>query len=71
MARSKKDEEKSYCIDNDDIGEHNIASLFANKYGELYNSVRYNEQSFNSIISENIDDLSRSVLYLMLTPSVI
>ena len=48
--------EKSYCIDNA-IGEHNIASLFANKYEELYNSVRYDEQSISSIISENIDDI--------------
>ena len=48
--------EKSCCIDNA-IGEHNIASLFANKYEELYNSVRYDEQSFSSIISENIDDI--------------
>ena len=29
----------SYCIDSA-IGEHNIVSLFANKYEELYNSVR-------------------------------
>ena len=48
--------EKSYYIDNA-IGEHNIASLFANKYEELYNSVRYDEQSFSFIISENIDDI--------------
>ena len=31
--------------------------LFANKYEELYNSVRYDEKSFSSIISENIDDI--------------
>ena len=48
--------EQSYCIDNA-IGEHNIASLFANKYEELFNSVRYDEPSFSSIISENIDDI--------------
>ena len=48
--------EKAYCIDNT-IGEHNIASLFANKYEELYNSDRYDEQSFSSIISEHIDDI--------------
>ena len=48
--------EKSYCMDNA-IGEHNIASLFAIKYEELYNSVRYDEQSFSSIISENTDDI--------------
>ena len=48
--------EKSYCFDNA-IGGHNIASLFANKYEELYNFVRYDEQSFSSIISENIDDM--------------
>ena len=52
MRKNKCD--KSYCIDNA-IGEHNIASLFANKYEEFYNSVRYDEQSFSSIISENID----------------
>ena len=34
-----------------------FASLFANKYEELYNSVRYDEQSFSSIISENTDDI--------------
>ena len=45
-----------YCIDNA-IREHNIASLFANRYEELYNSVRYDEQSFSSIVSENIDDI--------------
>ena len=48
--------EKSYCIANA-IGKHNIASLFANKYEEVYNSVRYDEQSFSSIISENTDDI--------------
>ena len=48
--------EKSYCIDNA-IGGHTIASLFANKYEELYNSVRYDEQSFSSIICENTDDI--------------
>ena len=52
----KNKSEKSYCIDNA-IGEHNIASLFANKYEELYNSVRYDEQSFSSIIWENTDDI--------------
>ena len=61
MARSKKNMrknkcEKSYCIDNA-IGEHNIALLFANKYEELYSSVRYDEQSFSSIISKNTDDI--------------
>ena len=30
---------------------------FANKYEELYNSVRYEEQSFSSIICENTDDI--------------
>ena len=52
----KNKSEKSYCIDNA-IGEYNIASLFAIKYEELYNSVRYDEQSFSSIISENTDDI--------------
>ena len=60
MARSKKDEENkcetSYCIDNG-IGEHNIVSLFANKYEELYNYVRYDEQLFSSSISEYTDDI--------------
>ena len=55
----KNKSEKSYCIDNayHAIGEHNFASLFANKYEELYNSVRYDEESFSSIISENTDDI--------------
>ena len=52
----KNKSKKSYCINNA-IGEHNIASLFAIKYEELYNSVRYDEQSFSSIISENTDDI--------------
>ena len=47
---------KSYCIEIA-IGEHNIGSLFANKYEELYNSVRNDEQSFSSIISENTYDI--------------
>ena len=31
--------------------------LPTNNYEESYNFVRYNEQSFSSIISENIDDI--------------
>ena len=54
----KNECEKSYCIDNAS-GEHNIDySLFGNKYEELYNSVRNDEQSLSSVISENIDDIS-------------
>ena len=41
-----------------------MASLFANKYEELYNSVRYDEQSFSSIISENIDDITSQCIVL-------
>ena len=54
MRKNKYD--KFYCIDNA-IGEHNIASLFANKYEELYTPVRYDEHSFSSIISETIDNI--------------
>ena len=62
VKKSRKNKcEKSYAIDNA-IREHNIGSLFANKYEELYNSVRYDEQSFSSIISENIDDITEQCI---------
>ena len=36
---------------------HYCTELYTIKYEELYNSVRYGEQSFSSIISESTDDI--------------
>ena len=35
-----------------------IAQLFANKYNELYNSVRYNNVDLNTIIDHNVNDIA-------------
>ena len=50
----------SLCIDNI-IGEHSIVSLFANKYEQVNNSVRYDEHSFSFIIIEKNIILHRCV----------
>ena len=43
----------STCID----GDINIAELFSNKYNELYNSVRYEQQSLNDLFVDNKYDI--------------
>ena len=50
----------SNCIDNV-VGDRNIANLFAKKYEQLYNSVKYDEQLLSAIISENIDDIGKKM----------
>ena len=40
-----------------DLSVSSPCTLYSHKYEELYNSVRYDEQSFSSIISENTDDI--------------
>ena len=46
----------STCID-DVTGDINNAELFSNKYNELYNSVRYEQQSLNDLFVDNKYDI--------------
>ena len=46
----------STCIDGV-TGDINIAELFSNKYNELYNSVRYEQQSLNDLFVDNKYDI--------------
>ena len=46
----------STCIDGV-TGDINIAELFSNKYNELYNSVRYEQQSLNDLFANNKYDI--------------
>ena len=42
--------------------------LLTNNYEELYTSVRYDEQSFSSIISEHIDDIKSQCIVSDIDP---
>ena len=44
------------CIDGV-TGDINIAALFSNKYNELYNSVRCEQQSLNYLFVDNKYDI--------------
>ena len=46
----------STCID-DVTGDIHIVELFSNKYNELYNSVRYEHQSFHDLFVGNKYDI--------------
>ena len=46
----------STCIDGV-TGDIHIAELFSNKYNDLYNSVRYEQQSLNDLFVDNKYDI--------------
>ena len=46
----------STCFDGV-TGDINIAELFYNKYNELYNSVRYEQESLNDLFVDNRYDI--------------
>ena len=48
----------STCID-DVTGDINIAELFSNQYNELYNSVRYEQQTLNDLFVDNKYDVQQ------------
>ena len=52
----------SNCID-ETIGDVNIASLFANKYNDLYNSVSSEQEQMAVLLNGNAHDIENYCLY--------
>ena len=48
----------STCIDNK-INDDNITKVFFDKYNILYNSVRYNDNSLNMLLADNLSDVKQ------------
>ena len=48
----------STCIDNK-INDDDITKVFFNKYNILYNSVRYNDNSINILLADNMSDVKQ------------